>query len=194
MSNREQPNRRPSEVLYAQILLWSALGLTFCSTLRNMLTGGQDHRISIGLAVLTVFLIFTPLAFLVFEIGKGRNWARIAYLVLTVIGLLADLLQTLQSPGYVPRNPLYMVGAVLNIVALSMLFRGEASAWFRRHKEPPEAHAAQSDQIGPTASTSAIPEETQSGEDPLFVLRYRKSVRFLLIVASLIIIVPFPYL
>jgi uncharacterized membrane protein len=70
-------------------------------------------------------------AFLIAKISSGRNWARIAFLVLTV----ADLLLSLPGlPVSFERNPLgtgvSLVGMVLQVWGLALLFMSPGKGWF----------------------------------------------------------------
>ncbi len=73
--------------------------------------------ISVGIAVL--FAVF---------IGKGANWARIVYTVLSALGIVFGLI----GLGSLPAIPLLLsvVGYAITVAALVMLYRPDSNAWF----------------------------------------------------------------
>lgn len=88
---------------------------------------------------------FASIAFLIFKISAGRNWARITFLVTFVIAmlLLLLLLPLMLGESFLPfmlgylfRSP--VVGALwvallgLRVYALFLLFTQPGSAWFRK--------------------------------------------------------------
>jgi hypothetical protein len=76
------------------------------------------------------------MAFLIFKISTGKNWARITYLVLFIIGMLPAVPVIL---GEFSRLP--VVGALslaqvgLQLFALVLLFTKPGSGWFRKVAE-----------------------------------------------------------
>ena len=85
----------------------------------------------VGFATLAVLLFFTTM------IGKRRNWARITFLVLFIIGVPFSILPLLQSLAKTPISGILGIAqAVLQVVALVFLFQGISSEWFRSPKKP----------------------------------------------------------
>jgi hypothetical protein len=67
----------------------------------------------------------------IYMIGKGRNWARITYLVLFILDWTAFLpeMQTLLTN---PISRLLAIGeTVMEIIAFVFLFQKQSSDWFR---------------------------------------------------------------
>jgi hypothetical protein len=69
------------------------------------------------------------------KLAAGRNWARIVFLVLFVIGL------PLALPGYIGElktNPLHgslsIVVAILQLIGIYLLFTKNSNLWFRTRK------------------------------------------------------------
>jgi FtsH-binding integral membrane protein len=90
---------------------------------------------SAGFVVFITFFALGIMWFFIFMIGKGRNWARITFLVLFVTGIPLSVLPLMQS---VAANPISgLLGIVLTIfqmVALVFLFQKQSSDWFREMK------------------------------------------------------------
>ena len=71
----------------------------------------------------------------IFMIGKGRNWARITFLVLFIVGTPLSVLPLMQSLGANPISGLLgIVQTIIQIVALVFLFQKPSSDWFREMK------------------------------------------------------------
>lgn len=75
--------------------------------------------VSVGLAALFAYFI-----------GKGANWARITYTVLTVLGIVLSLLG-LFSTQPVILLVISVVGLALSVAILSFLYRPESNAYFK---------------------------------------------------------------
>jgi len=84
--------------------------------------------------VAIVVVILAVMLFFIFMIGKGRNWARITFLVLYIIGVV------MMVAGLVSGAPLGLaavmdvVQVIIQLVALVMLFSAESNAWFQSMK------------------------------------------------------------
>lgn len=122
---------KPSSVVLAVRLLWGSLAL---GVLRLLLELPKLLAAPNSIAVLGGFAVGLAIyAFLIANIAPGRNWARIAFLVLT----LADLV--LSVPGMVAgfsRVPLgtsiALAGAVLQVWGLVLLFANPGRTWFQK--------------------------------------------------------------
>jgi len=80
--------------------------------------------------------------FFIYMIGKGRNWARITFLMLFIIGILFYILPLLQSLAVNPISGSLGIGqTVIQIIALVFLFQKPSSIWFKvmkAQKRPPQ--------------------------------------------------------
>jgi hypothetical protein len=80
---------RPSEVTTAVYMLYLGLGLTaVMGILEYSLPGGDS---SYEFAYLAVGLPVDSILY--FMIWKGKNWARLTLLTLTVLGILAEVIE-----------------------------------------------------------------------------------------------------
>jgi hypothetical protein len=127
-ANRQM--EKPSQVTTAVRLLWSSLGLGILSSALQW-----EYLASLGSVgfILSVqILSFTVLAWLIWKISVGRNWARITFLVLAIIGLgfLA------QIPSVFERSPASAVVGVIQLLlqfaALYLVFADPGRRWFRK--------------------------------------------------------------
>ena len=121
---------KPPSVVLAVRLLWGSLAfaaLRLLLELPNLAAAPTLTAVAGGYVV--GLMIY---AFLILKISAGRNWARIAFLVLMV----GDLL--LSAPGMVAgfgRAPLFtsiaFAGVVLQLWGLALLFMNPGRSWFR---------------------------------------------------------------
>jgi len=123
--------QKPQSVKTAVNLLWASLAVGLVKMLMDL-----SNLSAIAPPAFTNFVlifVFAFNAFLIFKISAGRNWARITFLVLFVIGMLPALPLML---GEFSRAP--VVGALsvaqvgLQVYALFLLFTQPGSAWYRK--------------------------------------------------------------
>jgi hypothetical protein len=86
--------------------------------------------------VIFTLLVYTPMlalfVVLYVTMARGFRWARIAYSVLTLLGLFGAykfIPQTFERATYL--GVLYVIVGVLGIATLWLLFTAPANAWFR---------------------------------------------------------------
>jgi succinate-acetate transporter protein len=97
----------------------------------------EDTRLAgiygLGFLVFVQIFVFTVLCLICFFILNRRNWARIVYLVMTVIGTPLSIKPLLESFTATPiSGVLGVIQAAIGIVAAILLFRPQAASWFRR--------------------------------------------------------------
>jgi hypothetical protein len=138
----EVPQRRPPVVALSVLLLtlvFVVLGLWRIVTLFQATTTGMASGV-----VFAVTAAFTVLrGWLIFEVWRGRNWARFILTATIVLGLLGEALRwytIMQLPVWQSRTGSNwwllstLIQPTVTIVAAVMLFTSPATAWFRRTK------------------------------------------------------------
>jgi hypothetical protein len=89
-------------------------------------------KASVGFVLTTQGATTALLVWLIYKMWQGRNWARITFLVLTVLGLPFYVL-TLK--GYFSASAtagcLNLVQTALQLVALYLIFVRPGSEWFK---------------------------------------------------------------
>ncbi len=123
---------RPPEIARAVVLLWTSLLLGVVRLVFDWRDLTADGAAPVGLMVTIAILTIAVLAGFVHLIARGRNWARIVFTGLYLLGLVVSLPDVWSELGTAPIAAL--VGAlqlVLQGVALVLLFRPAAAAWFR---------------------------------------------------------------
>ena len=122
---------KPGTIGLAVKLLWVSLAVGLVRILLDF-----AHLSALGKAAFTGFvLVFTLalMAWLIYKISAGKNWARITYLVLFLLGFLPTLPVMLTEFS---RSPLVAILTVvqvgLQVYALFLLFTKPVGAWFRK--------------------------------------------------------------
>ena len=137
----EGQSSRPSRVGQAVTVLYVTLGI---GVLRSIMEAQRfPQGLSVGFVMFVMFVTFAVLGLLclfVYMIAKGRNWARITFLVLFTIGIPFSVLPLLQSLAANPVSGLLGVAqVVLQFVALTFLFQKPSSDWFKEKRSPPRS-------------------------------------------------------
>lgn len=123
--------QKPQPIVTAVNLLWVSLAVGLVKMLMDF-----SNLSGMAAAAFTNFILiftFALIAFLIFKISAGRNWARITFLVMFIIGVLPTLPIVL---GEFSRSA--VVGALsaaqigLQVYALFLLFTQPGSSWFRK--------------------------------------------------------------
>lgn len=124
-------SQKPQAVVTAINLLWASLAVGLVKMLMDF-----SNLSAVAPAAFTNFVLvftFALIGFLIFKISAGRNWARITFLVMFIIGVLPTLPIVL---GEFSRSA--VVGALsvaqigLQLYALFLLFTQPGSSWFRK--------------------------------------------------------------
>ena len=130
----EQVMPRPRVVTVAVWMLWIEVALSSLSALLRMQY--SSDTVVVVYVLIGAVLLQGLSALLIYKIWKGRNWARITYLVLTLLALLSWIQMAAAIPNGVKFVPavetiLPLAGTILDLVALYLLFV-PGRAWFRR--------------------------------------------------------------
>ena len=124
-------SQKPQVIVTAINLLWASLAVGLVKMLMDF-----SNLTAVAPAAFTNFVLiftFALIGFLIFKISAGRNWARITFLVMFIIGVLPTLPIVL---GEFSRSA--VVGALsvaqigLQVYALFLLFTQPGSSWFRK--------------------------------------------------------------
>ncbi len=92
-------------------------------------------------ALITIVLTFVIQLWLIHKIDQGRNWSRILFALLFVIGIPFSIQPLLQSLSDSPLSGLLGLAQLgLQTIALFMLFSGGARCWF--HPDEPASSSA----------------------------------------------------
>jgi ATP-dependent Zn protease len=124
---------RPSDVTRAIQLLYASIAIGFVSSIFRL--ASEVSGAPIAFAFIPLILFFGLFAFLVFKISKGRNWARIAFLVIFLLGIpfaIPIYVQELERSFL--SGSLSILIALLQLMAVYLLFRRNSNSWFKARK------------------------------------------------------------
>jgi len=130
MEHNHSQMTKPLDVSNATKLLFISFSI---GILTSMFTFTSQIE-SLGFLIVA-FIICVWYVFLIFKIMQGKNWARITFLVLFILGI----------PGYISLLPSFLqthfysalflvVQLTLNASALILLFKKTSSEWFISQK------------------------------------------------------------
>lgn len=81
--------------------------------------------------LVTSVLVFAPFAILVYKLWLGRNWARMTYLVLTILGLVVTVPDLLAELDYAPiQGAISAVAIAIQLVGVYLVFTFPGKTWF----------------------------------------------------------------
>lgn len=121
---------RPGEVTLAVRLIW--ISITIGLVISGIRVAPLVSGVSLVSVLLFALVFFGIYLFLVSKIAAGRNWARIVFLVLLVIGLpfaVPTYLAELRTS--VVFGSISILIAVLQVVATYLLFTRNSNRWFK---------------------------------------------------------------
>jgi hypothetical protein len=128
MATNERPERPPKVTLAVKMFyLICGIGAvrTTLTVLRHIDVRSPDTLI------VTKLLIYATSILLIYQTGKGKNWARWAMVVIFVGCLPIEILPLFEELSHNPVNAfLGCVSLGLYLVGLVFLFLKESSAWF----------------------------------------------------------------
>jgi len=131
-------NERPKKVFTAVTMLYVTVGI---EALRIILYPSPYTKfMRAGVLTSTAFIGLGIYLLLIVMISRRRNWARITYRVLFLLGVLPTISTLTPSLSASPLSGfLRLAPFVLQVVALMFLFQQQSSEWFRakatRHKQ-----------------------------------------------------------
>ena len=122
-------SERPAKVVLAVKVLYLVVGIGIIRTAMTVIRHA-DVR-SPYFLIFTKLLVYAASLFLIYQIGKAKNWARWSLVVILGISIPLTILPAFES---ISHNPVHMLLAFLQvalyIVALVFLFHGSSSGWF----------------------------------------------------------------
>lgn len=135
LNNEQLP--RPLKVTSALIIFYAWLFITTINTIISNI----PKLSSSGFNIFKTFepsqlLIIICLFFLIYMIGKGKNWARITFFILFIIGILSLLIAQYIST-FIHTGGLNLKGIIWPIILLIgviLLFQKDSSEWFNKNR------------------------------------------------------------
>jgi hypothetical protein len=130
------PIQRPPAINRGLQLLWASFSL---GLIASFIHQGESNLLEWIISLVFIGLYSALVAWLLYKIGRRRNWARIVYLVLAVISYLMIAFDWRSSVESYRAHPSTIVldfaGMVTEICALYLLFSRPGSTWFKARSE-----------------------------------------------------------
>ena len=121
---------KPREVAWATSLLWASFAVGLFTMALDWSYESSVQPIS--KLVLDGAVAFLILAFLIWKISQGKNWARIVYLVLFLLGMFFYFTFARVAIGRsIAVALLTVLQSLMQLVALIFVFVGPAKEWFK---------------------------------------------------------------
>ena len=125
----EELLERPAKVVTAVRMLYLLIVIGIIRTAMTVMRHA-DVR-SPHTLIVTKLLIYAVTVFLIYQISKGKNWARWLLLAIATIALPLSILPTFDAISHNPVHTLLgFLQLGLYVVAMVFLFHRSSSAWF----------------------------------------------------------------
>jgi hypothetical protein len=122
-------SEKPAKVIAAVRMLYLLIGIGIIRTAMSVIRHA-DVR-SPYFLIFTKLLVYAVTVFLIYQISKGKNWARWLLLVIVAIAFPLSILPTFDSITHNPVHALLgFLQLALYIFAMVFLFHGSSSGWF----------------------------------------------------------------
>lgn len=126
-------SERPKKVVTAVKMLYLLIAIGIVRTGMTVVRHA-DVR-SPYFLVFTKLLVYAATVFLIYQISRGKNWARWLLLVIVTIALPLSILPTLDAVSHSPVHTLLgFLQLGLYLVAIVFLFHRSSSNWFSAGK------------------------------------------------------------
>lgn len=123
---------QPAKVTLAVKMLYIVVGIGVLRTIMTVVRHA-DVR-SPDFLIMSKLLTYVFSVYLIYQISKGKNWARWALVVIFVVSIPLTILPAFDSFSHNPiHNLLGFVQLGLYIYGLVLLFHRDVSGWFGAH-------------------------------------------------------------
>ena len=124
------PVLKPVAIRRAIGLLWASLAVGVAKTPLNW--AYLTSRASGAFNAFVIISTFAITAFFIWKIGQGKNWARIVFLVLFLLGVVPFLFIVRSEFARSPASGLLStVQCGLQVVAFFLIFTSPGKEWFQ---------------------------------------------------------------
>lgn len=129
----ERNIEKPSQVGTAVNLLWASLAIGFGKSIMDMQhLGSQASPAFTNIILVSVIAV---MALLIIFISKGKNWARITFLVLFILGSLPSIPLVIdETTRSSVLGAFSLIQIVLQVIALFIVFTKPGKEWFKKQE------------------------------------------------------------
>jgi hypothetical protein len=126
-------SERPSKVALAAKLFYLVVGVGIIRAVMTIIRHA-DVR-SPYFLIYTKLIIYACSLYLIYQLSKGRNWARWSLVAIFILATPLTILPTISSYSHNPVDSLLgLIQIALYIIGLVFLFHGSSSSWFGTEK------------------------------------------------------------
>ncbi len=125
----------PTQIILATRLMWASLGLVIINSAIQWgyLTSQATPVFLVTVQAATLAIV----AWLIYKIGRGRNWARVTFAIMFVLGLLPALpMMAATFNRSLVAGCLTVVSTICQFVALYLIFTAPGRSWFSPAPKP----------------------------------------------------------
>lgn len=120
---------RPQKVVIAVRLFYVVVGI---GVIRSAITIFRHADVrSPHFLILLMLLIYIGSLFVIYQLSKGKNWARFSMVAIFIISIPLVILPNFASFAH---NPIHSILGFLNILlyilGLALIFHNSSSSWF----------------------------------------------------------------
>lgn len=121
----------PASIKTAVLLMWTAFLLSIITSYARV--NSSEPGFALPIIYLFMIVYFLLLALIVYQTSRGRNWARITYVVLTLLGWYGTIVEPIMSIKRAPVVGLLSIALiVLGLIAIILLFMPASNLWFKQ--------------------------------------------------------------
>jgi uncharacterized membrane protein YjdF len=126
-------SERPPKVSHAVKFFYVIVGIGIIRAVMTIIRHA-DVR-SPYFLIITKLIIYAGSLYLIYQLSKGRNWARWSMVVIFVIAIPLTILPAFESFSHNPVDTLLgFIQTALYIIGLVFLFHRSSSSWFGAEK------------------------------------------------------------
>ena len=126
-------SERPLKVAHAVKIFYLVVGVGIIRAVMTIIRHA-DVRSPYSL-IYTKLIIYAGSLYLIYQLNKGRNWARWVLVVIFIIAIPLVILPAFASFSHNPADTLLaFIQTALNIIGLVFLFHPSSSSWFGAEK------------------------------------------------------------
>jgi hypothetical protein len=132
-SGTSEAQVRPRPVSTAVTLLYINFALGILGNMVSLASGAVP-----GWSIVSIVIGAIVQLWFINKIGQGKNWARILYLVLFILGVPITIGGLFLMRGAMVAVSVVgmLIGFALSIIILTRLFGAQSSPWFKRKPTP----------------------------------------------------------
>ena len=134
MENKTDQTNAPKSVKIASYMIYLSIIIGIINSVLYETLGNQE-MLSNPKSLIVGIVVFLIIGVIGFQIGRGKNWARIVLLILTVIGIVG--LPAIIVDDFLLHPAIGILSIVQTLIQLYVviiLFSGNSKRWFNRKK------------------------------------------------------------